>query len=360
MPCRWWTKDGHAEKSAAKRLQRARGKNRTKLSVGHWFLLPRVCCKLVPGRVETTEQLTNEFSRQHSRAVCRTRTSDIAINSGATEATLRMDAICPATQLAHLATLIPEMAHRWLPTLGPRALILRRLYSLGARHRLERSLCTEATLLVYSIGLAAQPPICTLWIPIIRHIRQVLELAHMRSWARDVGEAAITTETALHVLAISITSMHACVASGIPVIMSLGLIIESALCFSRVHRSLGARDTCIREISAETTLLMDSICPAPKLTHFALGVPIVRNVRLVLEAAATGRAWDADEISSAAKATLHMLSVAITTKIAHFARGIPIEAHINGLIIEIALAPRFHIVSGKGIKFAPATCDASR
>jgi len=230
-----------------------------------------------------------------------------------------MNTICPATQLAHLATLIPEMAHRWLPALRPSALIFRRLDRLGAGHRLEGPLCAEATLWVDAIGFATQHPVFTLWIPIIRHIRQIVELAHIQCWAIDVGEATIATETALQMLVIGIASMHACVASRIPIIRSLGLIIEGALCFSPVHRSLGARDTCVREIAAEATLLMDSICPTSQLTHFTLGVPIVRNIRLVLEAATTGRAWDADDISSAAEATLHMLSVAITTEIAHLA-----------------------------------------
>jgi len=177
-----------------------------------------------------------------------------------------MCAICKATKHALLATLVPEIGHRALAQ-----------------------------------GAAANVHPC------------------MRFWARHCLVTRRPTETALHVLAISIASMHACVASRIPIIRSRGLIIEGALCFSPVHRSLGARDTCVREIAAEATLLMDSICPASQLTHFTLGVPIVRNRRLVLEAATTGRARDADEISSAAEATLHMLSVAITTEIAHLA-----------------------------------------
>merc|ERR1712039_482135 len=200
-------------------------------------------------------------------AICRALASDLLVHSGATEATLRMDTICPATQLAHLASLIPEMLHQWLPTLGPGALILRWLCDFRARHCLKWSFCAKATLWVYSIGVAAQHSIFTLWVPIIGYVRQGVEFAHVGSWTMDIFEPSAAAETALHMLAICVAPMHACVARGIPEIRSRWLIGEGALRVSLVHRTLWAWNTCEWVVAAEATLLMDSICPAAKLTH---------------------------------------------------------------------------------------------
>jgi len=201
-----------------------------------------------------------------------------------------MDTICPATQLAHSASLIPEMAHQWLPTLGPRALILRWLCEFRARHRLEWPFCAKATLWVYSIGVAAQHPIFALWVPVIGDPRQGVEFAHVGSWTMNIFEPTAAAETALHMLAICVAPMHACVARGIPEIRSQWLIGEGAMRFSSVHRTRWAWNTCVWVVAAEATLLVDSICPAAKLTLLTLRVPIVRNVGLVLEGAAAGRA----------------------------------------------------------------------
>merc|ERR1719469_96585 len=102
-------------------------------------------------------------------AACNIRASDIAVHSRTTEATLGMKAIRPAAKLPHRAGLIPEVGHRWLAALRPRALVLRGCRRLWAWHRLKRSLGAEAALWVQTVGPATQHPIPAIRVPEVWH-----------------------------------------------------------------------------------------------------------------------------------------------------------------------------------------------
>merc|ERR1719401_933085 len=108
---------------------------------------------------------------------------------------------------------------------------------------------------------------------------------------------------------------------------------------------------------------MDAIRPATELAEFALCVPIVRSVGLVLEGATARWAWNLDEISGAAEAAFHVLPVAVATEASHLALRIPEIAHVDRRIIELAMADRDRIaIIGRrtGIQLASAARDASR
>jgi hypothetical protein len=214
-----------------------------------------------------------------------------------------------------------------------------------------------------AIGLASQHAIRALWVPIERNGWQVVELADLGARTMDVLEAARATEATVHMLAVGVAPMLAHVAGGIPEVPSRGLHIEGTLCSPSMHGSFWAGDTCERIIAAKTALLVHSVSPTSKLSDLALGVPIVGDVRLVLETTTAGRARDVDEIASATKTALDILPISIATEVTHLARRIPERAHIDRVAVKIAkaqcLGTAIHDIA-RNIKLASAASDASR
>jgi len=143
---------------------------------------------------------------------------------------------------------------------------------------------------MHAICFAAQHAIFARRVPVVRHGRQNIELAHMGARAMDILEAPRATEATMHMLAIGVATMLAHVASGVPEVRGLRLDVKGALCVPSVHGSIRASDTCEWIIATEATLRMNSICPATKLSEVALHVPIIRHIGLIWEAATTGRA----------------------------------------------------------------------
>jgi len=274
-----------------------------------------------------------------------------------------MDAICPTTKLTHLACLIPVMPNQRLATLRPRALVCRRASGLWARHIFEGALCAESALCVHTVGIAAQHASLTLWIPEIRQARQSIELAHMRPRTMNVFKSTTPAKAALHVAAVCIATVLACITSRVPVVWSRGFVVKGtnpALCFVP-NGSLRTSDPCERIVATETALRMDTIRPATELADLALGIPIVRKVGFVREAAAACWALNRGEVPSAAEATLHVLAIGIATQIALPTGRIPEVANIDGLVVEVALAPRlWQWRRGCGVKLASAASDAPR
>lgn len=86
---------------------------------------------------------------------------------------------------------------------------------------------------------------------------------------------------------------------------------------------------------------MDSVRPAAQHAELALGIPIVGNVRLVLEAATACWAWDFDIVSPTTKAAFHVLAIAVASQVTELARRIPEEADINGFVVKVASALHF-------------------
>lgn len=181
----------------------------------------------------------------------------------------------------------------------------------------------------------------------------------------DIRKATAATEATLHMSAIGIATMLACIARGIPIIRNRGFIVEGAMCFSPVHRSLWANHSCERMIAAKSTLCVDAVRPAAKHAQLAFGIPVVGNVRLVLEAATACWAWDCDIVSPATQAAFHMLAIAVAPQVAELTRRIPEEADVNGFVVEVALALHFgqwrwRRHSRKGIELASAASDSAR
>merc|ERR1712061_380717 len=104
------------------------------------------------------------------------------------------------------------MGHRGLATLGPCAYILR------AWHRLEGTLCAKPALRVYAVGHATQHPLFAAGIPVIRVRRYVLEGTDMRAGTMDVLVTAMAAVPAMHVLAVRVATVHAHLATRLPVI----------------------------------------------------------------------------------------------------------------------------------------------
>lgn len=274
-----------------------------------------------------------------------------------------MNAICPASQLAHLTCLVPEVGHGWLASLRPGAFVLRCMYWLRTRDCLKRAFRAEAALWMNAIGLASQHAICALWVPVERNGWQVVELAHLGTRTMDVLKAARAAEATVRMLAVGVAPMLAHVTGGIPEVPSRGLHVEGTLCCPSMHGSFWASDTCERVIAAKAALLMHSVSPTSKLSDFALGVPIIGDVGLVLETATAGRARDVDEIASATEAALDVLPIGIATEVTHLARRIPERAHIDRVAVKIAMAQclgtAIHAIA-RNIKLASAASDASR
>lgn len=106
----------------------------------------------------------------------------------------------------------------------------------------------------------------------------------------NVLKAARAAEATIHMLAVGVAPVLTHVASGIPEIPSRRLYVEGALCLPSMHGSFWADDACERVTTAETALLMHSVSPAAKLSEFALGIPIIGDIGLVLETATASRA----------------------------------------------------------------------
>lgn len=244
--------------------------------------------------------------------------------ANATEAALSMLPVCPAAQHSHLATLIPEMWDEWLTPLRPDALVRNRCNRLWARDGFKRSSGTIATLWVHSVRPATEHPIPALWIPVIWSCWYHVKLAHLGTRAMNVIEATTATESAVHVLAISVAPMLPHDATGIPKILGLRLVGKVACnCFWR-RCAFRARDACVREVATEATLLVHPIGPAAQHANPALRVPIIWDKGVLSEFAAAGWAWNLEEVPSATVAALQVYPVGITPEIAELAIWIPV------------------------------------
>lgn len=178
------------------------------------------------------------------------------------------------------------------------------------------------------IGLTAQAPLSALWIPIVWHSGNVAsKLAHLRPWTMDVCEAALAAETTVHVLAISIATMHAHAAARFPVVWRRWFNLEIACGCCGWCRPLWTWDAGVRKVSTKATLGVHAISPTTQHPKLALVVPIIWNKARLRERATAWRTWDGDEVAGATEAALQVLPISITAKITQIARGIPEIAH---------------------------------
>lgn len=272
------------------------------------------------------------------------RAWDLAVIPSAAEATLCMDAICEATQLTKLATVVPEIWHRPVSKDAPAD--VHPDVRLRTRHRPEGRLATEPALLVHAVGLATQHSGCASGVIEVRHCGNVRESAHLRAWAMDVLELTLATMAALRMLAIGVAAMHPQHATRLPICWDRWRRREVAR--GRWGRSCTFRtpNVCVGEIAAETTLVVHAICVATDASHLTLGVPIVRDVRRLGKLAAAGRTWHCKEIATATKTTLHIFPIGIATEPSHVACRVPEEADTHWRILEIARATHLGTVLG--------------
>jgi len=269
-----------------------------------------------------------------------TRARDVAEHPGAAEPALRMQAVGPTSEMAHLATLVPEEGSLGLNTSCPGAAAAGRRHGARARDVLERARLAEAALGVDAIGHAAEHARLALMLPIVRHKGLVREGASVARRARDVCVAPLTAKTTPNVDAIGETTAHAFAALRIPEVRGLRLVHEGARSCGWPRHNIRACDVCVRVLTAEAALCVDAVCPAAQLPHLALVVPVVRHNRLVGEMATRWRARDAGVCARSTEPALNVLAIGIAPQHAHRARWIPEVTRNNRLVLEFASSCR--------------------
>jgi len=270
--------------------------------------------------------------------VCAVGTIDVLEHSNPAEAALRMDAICPAPQHAHLATLLPEMWDIRLTTLGPVACVLWWGNRFRTGHILEWTLRAEPALWVHTISLATKHPNRAVRVPEVRHGGHHCEIAHVRPRTMDVHIVPLSAKSAVHILAIGIAAMLAQCATWLPVVGGRWLVVKVARSCLRRGSALRAGHPSVGEVSAEAALAMNPIRPATQLAGLAVVVPIVGHVGILREVAAARWTWHGAEVATAAQAALDVLAVTIATELAHLTGGVPEGADADRLVIEVTLA----------------------
>jgi len=267
------------------------------------------------------------------------RASNVCVIASAAEATLHVNSVRQAPQLALLTTIVPEIWHR--PISQGTAANVQATVRLWARHGLEGRLAAEPALRVHIVGIAAQHPLRAIRLVVIWHCRNVSEGANLRAWAMDVGELGLAAMAALHILAIGVATKHAQDTTRLPIGGNIGLRLEGARNVWRSRRTFWARHCTIREIAAEATLGVATICQTAELTQLTTAVPVVRDIRLLSEVASAGWARHIYESATTTDSTLLMLPISIATEPTIFtvlASWVPEGANTRWLSVELAFA----------------------
>lgn len=268
--------------------------------------------------------------------ICVVWAGDVPEDTLAAEAALCMNAICPATQHSHLASLIPEVRNIWLSALGPMASVRGNRDLHWAGHILKGAFRTKTALWIHTIGLATKHPFRAVWIPIVRHSGNDCELADMRSWTMDVMIVSSSTEAAMYVLTVGVTTMLAHVATGIPEIWCLWLGVESTRCCWRCRCAFRTCHPGKWIVPAETALGMNPIRPTPQRAGHAVVVPVVWHIRIVRKVTAARRTWHRAEVAASAHTTLDVPAITIAAKHTHLTIGVPERSDTDWLIVKLA------------------------
>jgi len=213
------------------------------------------------------------------------------------------------------------------------------LFLPRARHILEWPACTIPAFHMHTICIAPKGMVlAALRVPIIRHCGIRAEAAHLRRHARDVGEDTRATESAVHVDTVRIATMDAHLTGRVPKVWGLWVILEGTCRTFGGRCAFRARDARVREITTETALGVDPICPTSQLAYLAIVIPIVRNVRLVCELATAGRARHVVLVPRPAESAFKVLTICMAPNHPLSASRIPEIAHTHRLIRKLALA----------------------
>mmetsp|Transcript_65878 Transcript_65878/g.214400 ORF Transcript_65878/g.214400 Transcript_65878/m.214400 type:complete len:389 (+) Transcript_65878:761-1927(+) len=208
------------------------------------------------------------------------------VQTTAAKATLLVETIRPAPEVAHRAILVPKI--QCLGLKNPEcASAPRRSHRGRARHVFEWPLLTEAALLVDTVGQTTELTCRALVVPIIWDERFV----HKRA----LLEAIVFRRACIRVAPLT-------------------------------SDNISARHICVGVVPTKAALLVDAVSPATQLAHLARAIPEVGHERLVREMAAGGRARDLGIVACSAEAALNILPICLAAHHAHLARRVPKEA----------------------------------
>mmetsp|Transcript_65876 Transcript_65876/g.214377 ORF Transcript_65876/g.214377 Transcript_65876/m.214377 type:complete len:352 (+) Transcript_65876:761-1816(+) len=230
------------------------------------------------------------------------------VQTTAAKATLLVETIRPAPEVAHRAILVPKI--QCLGLKNPEcASAPRRSHRGRARHVFEWPLLTEAALLVDTVGQTTELTCRALVVPIIWDERFV----HKRA----LLEAIVFRRACIRVAPLT-------------------------------SDNISARHICVGVVPTKAALLVDAVSPATQLAHLARAVPEVGHERLVREMAAGGRAQDLGIVSCSAEAALNILPICITAQHAHLARRVPQEARERRVDVKLAGTDGGQVRLGRG------------
>merc|ERR1719284_274405 len=101
----------------------------------------------------------------------------------------------------------------------------------------------------------------------------------------DLRVVANTAKAASKMLPVCLTAKHALFASCIPEIWSLGLVVKHAAVCWRDCAGWAMHRAIVWILSAKTTLHVHAVSIATDLAHCAIAIPIIWQVRWILERA---------------------------------------------------------------------------
>jgi len=249
-----------------------------------------------------------------------------------------VEAVGPATELPHCASLVPIVGRLRLGTLREDAILFRWSNAAWALYILEWPLLAEAALDVNAICKAPEHAMAAPRVPEVRHEGLIREGACLRGWisrARNIFVAALATESTPYVNSISEATVHALRALWIPEVRGPWLNLEGASNRGRGCHNIWASNAGEGVFTTKAALCVNTIGPTTQHSHLASIVPKVWDHWLVWEVA-TRRGTRYVGISiRPAEATSDILAIGIAPQHAHLTSRIPKVTWTDRLILKI-------------------------